>query len=284
MKRLLQFTCLLIYGSFSSFAQLNPTISGDTMLCPEGTGLLSTQMFDSYQWYQRYYGTGTTTFILDGETSQTLSLNYYDHTASYFTVEVTQGANTELSQEFFVDGWAFLPPTVMTSGNFQTGPNGETILCEGDSAYFELMMPYDTNIIWYESGNPIDGETNMVFTATEAGSYTVSGAPSICPNWNQNLGVTLEVEVINCGPAGVGENELSDVLLFPNPVDDELTIENLSGTITGIAIHNALGQLVKTIPANHSSVSFGIEGLEKGTYFVTVNCGENAFIKTLSIR
>lgn len=254
------------------------------MLCPEGTGLLTTQPYDSYQWYQRYYGSGTTAFILSGETSQTLSLNYFDHAASYFTVEVTQGSQTATSPEFFVDGWAFLPPTVMTTGEFTIGDNGETIICEGDTVYFELMQPYTTNIVWYNDGIPIGGESGQVLEVTAAGNYTVSGAPEVCPDWEQQLGVTLEVDVINCTPGGITEADPVAVQLSPNPAADFVTVSHPSAIIDAVAIYDSAGQLVKEITSGKMNAVVAIDDLENGFYFVVISLADQQVVESLVVK
>lgn len=282
LVRLAGFSALLLTAT-SVDAQLNPTISGDDMLCPEGTGTVTTQVFQGYQWYRRYYGSADTVLI-PGETSQSLLMDAYNYAASYLIVEVTDGVTTEMSPEFFVDGWVFLPPTVMTNGDFTTGPNGETIICDGDTVFFELMQPYTTNIVWTNNGTPIPNQTNPVLEVTTAGEYHVSGAPAVCPDFNQNLGVVLEVIVEDCSAAGIDENTLTGTLVFPNPATERLTVEHPLHTITSVEIHDETGRLMKTIAVNQTAADIAVEDLSEGTYFMTIHLNSGTETKSFVIQ
>jgi len=195
---------LLVSGLFfggTAIAQ-TPTVSGDDMLCPDGTGTLTTQTFDSYQWLRRYYGS-TVTDPIPGETSQSLVMDYYDYAASYMSVATTLGGVADTSAEFFVDGYAFLGPYVISDGDFTVGMSGESILCPGSTMTFEFGMPYTTNITWYLDGNPIPGETSSILTVSQPGSYYVEGAPAVCPDYIQGPGVSLDVVVLDFAPIDV---------------------------------------------------------------------------------
>jgi hypothetical protein len=200
------------------------------------------------------------------------------------TVEVDNGGTMETSPEFFVDGWAFASPSVMTSGNFTTGPNGEAVLCTGDTLTLEYLLPYNTNITWYNNGDTIPGQTNQTMIVTTAGSYTVSGAPAECPNFQQNSGVPVDVTVHNCSAAGIDENTLAQARIFPNPTTGELTIEHDSETISEVAIHSTTGQLVQSVAVNQLAVTMHLGQLKKGTYFVTIHYGNRTEVQPVTVQ
>ncbi|MDH4470984.1 MAG: T9SS type A sorting domain-containing protein [Fluviicola sp.] len=285
MKKLVQlagFSALLL-GALPVGAQvLNPTISGDNMLCPESTGTVTTQVFQGYQWYQRYYGSADTVLI-PGATSQSLLMDAYNYSASYLIVEVTDGVITEMSPEFLVDGWAFLPPFVATTGDFTIDQNGNTILCDGDTLYFELMGA-DVDIVWTNNGTPIPNQTNNVLEVTSAGNYHVSGAPAVCPAFIQNLGVTLSVTVENCSGLGIDEKTLSGTLVFPNPATDQLTVQHPLHTITSVDIHDKTGRLMKTLIVNQTATDIAVNELSAGTYFITVHSNVGTEVKSFVIQ
>ena len=89
------YTLLLLLIGSTTFAQ-NPTVIGDSMLCPNSSGLLTTQTYDTYQWFVRYFGSSTIAPIA-GANSQTLPIDYSNYAASYLSVEVTLGANDYIS-------------------------------------------------------------------------------------------------------------------------------------------------------------------------------------------
>ena len=170
----------------------DPTVTGDVMLCPQTTGTLMTETADSYQWYKRDWGQPTAT-VIPGATNRTLQVDYYNGAGAYFSVDATLNSCTERSPEVLVDGWAFLPPAVMHNGTFRIGQNGESLLCDGDTMVLHLMLPYDTLITWFKDGSPIPGANIDSILVTDGGLYTVEGAPSLCPNFLQPLGLSIEV-------------------------------------------------------------------------------------------
>jgi len=287
MNKLLQLIGTLTFSSIMSVAGycqlLNPTISGDNMLCPEGTGSLTTETFETYQWYQRYFGSSNTTLI-PGATTQNLLMDAYNYSASYLSVEVTENGTTEMSPEYFVDGWAFLPIAVQTTGDFTINNDGFTVVCTGDTLYFEVLSPNTTNIVWTESGNPIIGATDPILAVTTAGTYHVSGAPGECPNFIQVLGVDLDVLVQDCNTTDLNEGTIIQTQLYPNPATEELTITHPSDLIVNLQIHNKIGQLIQVIPVNGTSAKFTIDHLVAGSYFVTVVYSDKTEILPVIIR
>ncbi len=86
------------------------------------------------------------------------------------------------------------------------------------------------------------------------------------------------------------ENDLQDILVYPNPVFDRLFISGLpikAGTIS-ISLLNSLGQEIKV---DHSSSSFSDtmeiqlpnEGLPKGMYLLKIITREARIIKTIQL-
>lgn len=195
-----------------------PVISGDDMLCPDGSGLLTSGIYDTYQWFRRYFGS-TDTEAISNETGQSLSMGFYDYAASYISVKVGLSGHFYMSDEFFVDGYAFVPATVESTGEYTVGTNGEFVLCEGDEMYFTLSDPYNIGIVWYKDGSPIPGQSGQSLTVTEPGTYYVEGAPAVCPDYVQGPGVSLLV--VPCEPISVEEYGISSFTsLYPNPAGD----------------------------------------------------------------
>lgn len=264
---------LLVAGAWNySLAQctFNPTVSGDTLLCPNQSGSLTTQSYDSYQWYKKAFSGSPQ--AIPGATSQTLIIDYFNDAGYFFSVEATDNSCTEMSPEVLVDGYVFLPPVVQTTGNFTIGPNGETIICDGDTVYFTLLQPYDTNITWFNNGIPISGATSPVLIVIDSGSYTVQAAPSICPNFVQQLGVTLDVIVINCG-TGIMEQAKSAVRIYPNPAKDFIYIKNIPSDENNpeIRLFAIDRRLIMTEQINSalSEMKIDLSHIKPGIYYCT---------------
>ncbi len=166
----------------------DPTvIQGSTILCPNTQMTLSTQEYDGYQWFKD----GSP---IPGAVQQTYTVEANTDAGSYFSVEADLDFCAELSPEVLVDGWVFLPPTVMTVADDPVGFTPDyTLYCEDASVLLIMMPPYDTNIQWTNMGTPIPGATNDTLVVTENGQYSASGAPSICPDLVQQLGVQIGI-------------------------------------------------------------------------------------------
>ena len=176
-----------------------------------------------------------------GDTFQTITVSNED-ILSYFSVEVTLEGCTETSPEVSIDALFFLPVTVASTGDFEIGNNGETILCIGDTMYFTLNLPYDKEITWFRNGEPIEGETETTLAVTTPGAYTVTAAPSICPDYIQSLGLLLDVVTIQCTTGTDDPTSITPTLLYPNPAKDQLTLENLHASVSHITIFDASGK------------------------------------------
>ncbi len=267
------YTFILILVSTLSYGQ-NPTIAGDSLLCPNSTGLLTTQPYDTYQWFVRYFGSSTITPI-SGANSQTLVIDYSTYAASYLSVEVTLGANDYVSPEFFVDGYAFAGFTVASSGNFTIGPLGESVLCPGDTMFFQVMLPFDTNITWYQNGDTIPGINSTILTVTTAGNYYVTGAPSVCPAYIEGPGVTLEV--IDC-PVGIEEHHSSQISVFPNPAENNIRIINGKQSEEYLILE-ATGKIIRKGVISSGQMTLNIETLNSGVYIFKSGSTTRMFIK-----
>lgn len=178
----------LILGA-SAIAQcpFDPTIEpSGLILCPSEGGTLSTQPYDAYQWYKD----GSP---INGAIGQTIAVSAFNDAGSAFTVSATLNGCTELSPPVLVDGWVFLLPYVINGGDepYGFGTEGEQLYCEGDTALLVLGSPYDTNIEWTNNGVPVPGANDDTLVVTTTGNWSVSGAPSLCPNFQQQLGVTI---------------------------------------------------------------------------------------------
>jgi hypothetical protein len=286
MRRIIRITgaLILVCSASTANAQLTPVITGEDTICPQSTTTWEcAEPYESYQWYQRYLGTNDT-FPVPGGTLQTLTMDYYDVAGSYLIVEVTENGDTVMSPEFYVEGWVFASITTMSSGEFTIGNQGQLMLCEGDTIYLSVNQPYVNNVVWYDNFNEIPGETDDTLIVTEAGSFTVSGSPEICLDFVETNWISVDVEVHNCGSAGLDENALQSASIYPNPATEQITISHPTEFIEKIEIRNAAGQLVRITTVNQLSATLSVDNLRAGTYFITVNYNDRNEVLPLTIQ
>ena len=109
--------------------------------------------------------------------------------------------------------------------------------------------------------------TNMVIVrqGNTAGGFNLAASAFDNVLWDY-------INKLDCSITGVNENTNLHYKLYPNPVTDILTIDNLSFTISKIRIIDVLGNLIYE---NHSatqtqSISLDFSTLSKGLYFVEI--------------
>lgn len=184
MKRNVSFMVVagLMTASFGAKAQcdLKPVITPDNpILCPNTKDTLSTtEAFDSYQWFKN-------SKAIAGATNRFYEIDQYEDAGNFFKVAVTRNGCYDTSKKVLVDGYVFLLPFVVTTGDPGVyNPNKDvTVQCPGDNVVMTMGQPYTRNLQWYNLGKPIQGATGQKYTVTEKGSYTVCGSPAICPSY-----------------------------------------------------------------------------------------------------
>ena len=81
---------------------------------------------------------------------------------------------------------------------------------------------------------------------------------------------TCEVE---CTPLGLDDPSMSAFTYFPNPVNDQLTI-NAQRDVKDITVFNMLGQVVVRQTPNMTNCKVDMSKMEAGAYFVQVSIGD----------
>ncbi len=197
------------------------SISGNELLCPGDTiTLRATPGFAAYQWYRKVFFSPDPPEPIAGANADTLRVNWFDDPGFEYTVVASTGACTDTSAPVLVDSYVFLPVVVSNSGTFEIGPEGELLICPGDTVFFEILLPYTVNIQWTKDGADISNANDRVLVVTEPGIYGVRGAPEECPNYINELGVPLTViERSDCSsPSWEGPSPDEQIWrVYPNP-------------------------------------------------------------------
>ncbi|CAN5582911.1 hypothetical protein BH10BAC2_BH10BAC2_10900 [soil metagenome] len=194
MKRNVSFLAVagLMAVSFAAKAQcdLKPVITPEnTILCPGTKDTLSTtEVFDSYQWFKN-------SKPIAGATNRFYEIDQYEDAGNFFKVAVTRNGCCDTSKKVLVDGYVFLLPYVVTTGDPGIyNPNKDvTVQCPGDKIIMTMGLPYTENIQWYNLGRAIQGATGQKYTVTEKGSYTVCGSPAVCPSYTDCQSIPVNV-------------------------------------------------------------------------------------------
>jgi hypothetical protein len=119
---------------------------------------------------------------------------------------------------------------------------------------------------WYYNGNLIPGATNYFYVATGSGDFNVVAT--------DNNGCEVEA-VINDVIAGLNQFPVSSsqLVIFPNPVNDKFTIQKTevtNGTAAEISIYNVMGEevLKQESRDKNQEVIVDVSMLPPGIYFL----------------
>ncbi len=130
---------------------------------------------------------------------------------------------------------------------------------------------------WLDCDNEnakVSGATDQSFTATANGSYAVAITHNSCTDTSACLSVTT---------VGIDGNIFgSEIKLYPNPANGDVTIESLNNTDTHISIFNITGKKVYAIEnVIETKVVLPAENLPPGVYFVKIQSNKQQIMLKL---
>lgn len=132
---------------------------------------------------------------------------------------------------------------------------------------FVLSSLPESSYQWYLGSNLLSGATAQTYTATQNGVYTVHVTDA-----NGCFTVSNSVTI-----SGVGISEISpaDYKIYPNPASDIIQLDlshldkNTLNSLSAIVIYNMLGEKIKSLPVNETTIS--IAELSNGVYMISVS-------------
>ena len=198
--------------------------------------------------------------IIDPEVS-TPGNYIYDSVNGYGPTNAEYSYTAPVNTDFF--------SSILSSA--QRLPNGNTLICDGDSGYF-FEIDSDENIVW-EYINPdgfngvfSQGETaslNFVFRAERfSSSYAAFNGRDLTPT----VEVELNPEPSNCALLSVPEYDTVDTKIYPNPTTSIVNISSAEA-INKVEVYNLLGAMVCTIA---DSNTIDLSHLNSGLYILKI--------------
>ncbi|HEY8689643.1 MAG TPA: T9SS type A sorting domain-containing protein [Chitinophagaceae bacterium] len=212
------------------------TASGATTFCQGGSVVLSSSSSSGNQWYKD----GT---IINGATNQTYTAN---QSGSYTVTTTVNNCSSSPSSSI----------TVVVN----TIPAKPVITVNGNT----LTSSYATDNQWYLNGTIIAGAVNQQYVALVSGQYTVQALQNGCASATSDIFDLVSLQTPD-------PYTLSDVLIYPNPVRDKLTINNKANRKLSIKFINMQGVVV--LYAGNLFTTLGIIDMKKlsqGAYVIEV--------------
>lgn len=171
-------------------------------------------------------------------------------------VEAVSGTNYWTCTGNFIDQYGF--------GAIATG----RIVIDGSTASFQDLGT--GAFFWCVSDYPAqEGQENINYARIVCSLTTPSSSDGILSvDWTTNRKSALSVRLIKDAPLSNDSFDKSKVLIYPNPVKTELTI-NSPETIKGIEIFDLLGKSI--YQKSNTGNTINIDFLQKGIYILKVN-------------
>ena len=134
-----------------------------------------------------------------------------------------------------------------------------TITAEGST----LTSSATSGNQWYLNGAPIAGATTQKLTVQANGVYTVGVSQNGC----SALSAPFNYTITSIATPAAWNNE---VVVFPNPVKEQLYIDNKVLRKLSVQLVDRLGKLLLEKAVASSSSSIPVNGLAAGTYFLLI--------------
>lgn len=236
-----------------------PTITGTTpsSICSSGTVILgATASTGTISWYDASTGG---VLVGTGTSFTTPSIS----TSTTYYVEVTNGTCTSTRTP------------ITATVNITATPTGDANQTFCGSETVGLIVASGSNIIWYDAasgGNVVPNNTPLVSGTTYYASQTISSCES-----NSRLAVTMTSG--SC--LGVDDFDATYLKVYPNPVMDRLTIENVAN-LSRVEVVNLIGQIIFVNKLNATEITIDMSKFASATYLVKIYDSENR-IKTIKV-
>lgn len=253
------------------------TLSDDTICYTDSIHVdVVVEPFDDSIFYNKMYNPGFATYtgmntmysydFGDGQSNTTGDYLYADGGDYFLTA----------TSSFDFTGWT-IDTFVNCVKDVYTGPTPDlgmdTTLCNN------YTLTLDAGV--YDSYDWNTGQTTQTITAgpmVSAGdvTYVLEATEDGCSNVD-SLTVTFQECV------GIEELGELDVTMYPNPANEDITLELASLNNGELQILNAQGQIVLTEKLSAATNNIGVSHLESGVYFISVIDGNKIWKQKLQI-
>lgn len=143
----------------------------------------------------------------------------------------------------------------------------------------EKMVFSIDSIVHYTYNPAVKDARTWPFDKDQYMLLNVAVLPVITEDFTQSPMIIDYVRIYEyVGETSTEVQEYTDPVIYPNPVEDFLTIEVDQPTHARIEIHSLSGKLMYSNQLQFTSHQINVSSFEKGLYFITVNSQD--FVKT----
>jgi len=165
----------------------------------------------------------------------------------------------------------FYSPILSSAQRLQ---NGNTLICEGTSGHF-FEIDSNNTIVWQyinpaggsgimSQGDNPDFSANSIFRVKKyAPEYAAFNGKDLTPG----LPIEINPDLSNCDVLSIKENIITDIKIFPNPVENLISIKSKE-KISKIEVFNLFGKIVHR---NTNKNRINISDLTSGIYMLKIH-------------
>ncbi len=222
-----------------------------------------------------------------GAQSQLTKENYISVSENY---NMQNGSFTVCSGNFYDSGGADADYSNNEDYVMTFFPDTSNAKLIADFTAFDVEPEYSCNYDYLKIYN--GSSTN----ATPIGTYCGTDSPGKITATNSEGALTFKFHsdgmvthsgwkaVLSCDTGvGIAENNKPEVSIHPNPAKDFITVKS-SKLIYSVELIDISGHVVMNIKANGKQISFNVQSLPHGIYFVKINMDKGAVIHKLAIQ
>jgi len=242
---------------------LQPTISGQTVVCPGETTTLSASGAPSTSWsYTWYADPDGVSQITTGTTFTTPPLN--GPVTYYVGIDSANIAGDLVAVTVSID------PELA---------GGASISTQNDSLFAQPSAP-QLSYQWLDSlGNVIPGATSAVYAPDSSGTFFVVVSGTLCTDTSAAFVFTQTTTRLD----EAWTQALGHIRLYPNPAREQIALRwtQAQGESLQLEVYDLTGRVLmrQGVPAGQQEVRLSLKKLARGTYLLRLVGTEGALVR-----
>ncbi len=213
----------------------------------------------------QFYKVNSNTFTLEKEVIYNFNSGQeYDYKIVY---DKNTGTTDVYVDDVFIAFWQ--DPTPITVGNYVSFRSGDCVYDVDDIRVYHSRTTSETILVGAAGTNDIRFD-NLSVPSGRINSIVIDTAHNI------SIMATEMVEV-DFSPLGIEEHNNNNLLVYPNPAKEQITIKFNEAKTGQLIIRDITGRAIRVEILNHTKqVSIAVQELSQGVYFLVV---ENEVVK-----